>query len=572
MKQKLKINHLIFLLSILLIASTSISITYFSYKEFKSTLDDRILQQLLSIKRLKRIQIEAFLEEQLSSKPRSNLSQLIHKKIKSKTFYTDKNNLDYLDALEKMELDTGLFDITPFISNHQTTIICIKSINDSAFYVQKTDPKAIENILFEHTGMGKSGETYIVGSDYRMRTKSRFIPKSNPYATVVKSTSVVKAFTSTKGLEITKDYRNIEVYSAFYNIKISHLNWAIISEMDVKEVQEPLVNLKYKIWGIGLIICSLALILSLFIAQKISSPIKKISVILKSMSHGDFKNNINDETINLEIAEALDALRKLQKSLNTATSFAYEIGQLNLDAQLIKQYDEDTLSEALLNMKKQLILFRQNEFELQLSSKKLLIQTQEKERGRLSKELHDGIGPLLTNLKLSIQSTIKEVEAKENLKELIDQIIKETRLISSSLMPQSLADFGFIQALLSWIKSIENNSKIEIRFSESLNFEAKSLDDDTQICIFRVLQELMNNTIKHGEAKLIVIDISNTDKHIYISYYDDGKGFETTNHQLKGSGIANIKQRVETLKGLISFQKTIPTTRIEFELPLIIKQ
>jgi two-component system, NarL family, sensor kinase len=566
--RKIKINQLIVLLSISLITVTSISMAYFSYVEFTKTIDERILQQLISIKRLKRIQIEGYLNHQLHLKPVLLGNKAIE--IKDINYYFENINSEIRDIVIEQQLTPGLHDVTPYTSQKTTNIISIIKIEHNTFLVKLIDFHAIESILYEHTGMGESGESYLVGSDFRMRSKSRFSPNKNPNSIFVKTESVLEAFKNGRGVGIKNDYRNIPVYSAFYNIKVSNINWAILAEMDVAEVQKPLNNLKNKLWLIGSGIVTFSILLSLFIALKISSPIKRINASLKRMSQGNFVVDNNENTISAELSEAFDVLHKLQKSLSTATQFAFEIGQLNLEAKLEKHFEEDALSEALLNMKKQLIYFRSKELELLLNSKKSLIQGQEKEQTRLSKELHDGIGPLLTSLKLMIQAKVSDDENKEALKHLIDQIIKEVRIISSSLMPQSLADFGVSQALETWIALIRSNSNITIDFSESFSFNAKDLDKGTQICIFRVVQELVNNTIKHSKASLIVIDMTNSDELIYISFYDNGIGFNPIQTSKSGSGIINIRERVETLKGNILFNNSVQGTKIEIELPLTI--
>lgn len=567
--KKIKINQLIVLLSISLITVTSISMAYFSYVEFTKTIDERILQQLISIKRLKRIQIEGYLNHQLHSKPIILLNNKAIE-IKGINYYFEGINSEIKNIIQKQKLSFGLHDITQYTSNKATTVLSITKLDHNTAFVKLIDFQVIENILYEHTGMGESGESYLVGNDFRMRSKSRFFPGKNPNTIFVKTESVLNAFKTGHGIAMKNDYRNIPVYSAYYNIKTSNINWAILAEMDVAEVQKPLNNLKNKLWLIGSGIVTFGILLSLFIALKISSPIKRINASLKRMSQGNFNVDNNENTISTELSEAFEVLHKLQKSLSTATQFAFEIGQLNLDAKLEKHFEEDALSEALLKMKKQLIYFRSKELELLLNSKKSLIQGQEKEQTRLSKELHDGIGPLLTSLKLMIQSKVSNDENKESLKQLIDQIIKEVRIISSSLMPQSLADFGVSQALETWIALIRSNSHITIDYSESFSFNAKDLDKDTQICIFRVVQELINNTIKHSKASLIVIDMTNSDELIYISYYDNGIGFNPIQTSKSGSGIINIRERVETLKGNILFNNSVQGTKIEIELPLTI--
>ncbi|MFH1000658.1 MAG: ATP-binding protein, partial [Bacteroidota bacterium] len=188
-----------------------------------------------------------------------------------------------------------------------------------------------------------------------------------------------------------------------------------------------------------------------------------------------------------------------------------------------------------------------------------IIQTEEKERGRLAKELHDGIGPLLSASKIyakAIQNVETEEEKKyifEKLDESINEAIVSAQEISGNISPHVLTNFGLKIALESFYKKINLGSKV--KFNIQSNFPDR-FDEHIETTLYRVSIELIHNTLKHSGATEINIDILKNNGTLYLQYHDNGKGFniEKTMQESTGMGLSNIFSRIRSLNGKVSME------------------
>lgn len=192
-----------------------------------------------------------------------------------------------------------------------------------------------------------------------------------------------------------------------------------------------------------------------------------------------------------------------------------------------------------------------------------IIQTEEKERKRFAKDLHDGLGPLLSSVKMSVSSLaqMKHDEASreivENTELVINEAIKSLKEISDNLSPHILNNFGLVRALNNFANKINITKTIRINLITELKDER--FDASVEVVLYRVICELINNTIKHAHAKKINISLTITDNdYITIIYNDDGKGFDVSKiiEQQGGSGMgfSNIYSRINSLKGEINIE------------------
>jgi signal transduction histidine kinase len=208
-----------------------------------------------------------------------------------------------------------------------------------------------------------------------------------------------------------------------------------------------------------------------------------------------------------------------------------------------------------------------------------LLEGQEEERKRMSREMHDGVGQMLTGIKLAA-SKLKSLEANHpkfestssSLHDLINETIEATRIVSFNLMPPVLADFGLEPVLTILKNSIEKSTKIKVKLEIKLINER--LSQSLEINIYRIIQEATNNTLKHAKAKNIIIRILEKDSIVFVEISDDGLGFDP-NHifykkqSLIHNGVTNIKTRCELLQG--SFKLTSAPkegTNIFIKLPI----
>ena len=195
------------------------------------------------------------------------------------------------------------------------------------------------------------------------------------------------------------------------------------------------------------------------------------------------------------------------------------------------------------------------ENERQLTASKAVIEGQEQERGRLAKDLHDGLGGLLSGVKISLSNmksnmvmTSDNVLVFERSLDMLDNSIHELRRVSHNMMPEALVKFGLIAALRDFCESINSMKALLVTF-QSIG-EERRLDSSQEIILYRIIQELLNNTLKHSGAKNSLVQISFEPDSLSLTVEDDGKGFEIVAlENITGSGWPNIKSRVEYLKG-----------------------
>jgi len=184
-----------------------------------------------------------------------------------------------------------------------------------------------------------------------------------------------------------------------------------------------------------------------------------------------------------------------------------------------------------------------------------ILKGQEQERGRLAKDLHDGLGGLLSGVKISLSNmknnlimTGDNVLAFERSLDMLDNSIQELRRVSHNMMPESLIKFGLSEALRDFCESINNMKALNIQFQ--LVGEVRRIDSSQEIILYRVVQELLNNTLKHSGAKRSIVQLMFEPHSLSITVEDDGRGFEkSVLEESIGSGWSNIQSRVDYLKG-----------------------
>ncbi|AWG21879.1 hypothetical protein FFWV33_10235 [Flavobacterium faecale] len=549
----MNIKTLILIIINSLIALVIALLAISSYNEFSTVLNDRVLLQLNSIKTLKKNQIEHLLQSEWERFESTKSS-----------YKTDEAKL--LKLPDSIKNRNGIHDFTAYNPTKTTTLGFVSS-SENGTVVKILDYNKIKTILLERTGMGNSGESYLVGQDFRLRSQSRFYPNKTPYGIRAKTKGVVKAFRDVNGRGIFEDYRGVEVYSVYSLIKISDLKLVILSEIDVDEVTMPLDKLKERLVGLTLVIFLLAVMLSLFLTRFITNPIKNMQKSLKIMAEGDY-NQTNEFIKNSkEIKEMFDALANLKASLQGAVQFSDAIGKMNLNTNYTPKSSNDLLGKSLVAMRDKLIEFRNNEENTRILSKRMLVNGMENERRRLSRELHDGVGPYLTSLKHYIENRVVDESKKTEMKKIVDDTISEIRLMSNALMPASIDDFGVGVALTNFIESLQKSTPVTIEFEDLTLQEGSNITNHQAINLFRMSQELINNTLKHGKAQNIRITLSEFEEFISLFYYDDGIGFDAATVKL-GLGISNIKERVEICNGSIIIDAKPGNTTFEIELPI----
>jgi len=221
-------------------------------------------------------------------------------------------------------------------------------------------------------------------------------------------------------------------------------------------------------------------------------------------------------------------------------------------------------------------------FEEKMSQQKIIsskiIENQEKEQNRIAKDVHDGIGQMLTGLKYNLESInlndIKKTTIKiKHLKELTTNIIKGVRTATFNLTPPELADHGIVPAIGKLTKELGKLTGKEILFFNKTDFNNR-LDSLTEINIYRITQEAINNAIKYADSSNIVVSLSHSKSLLSLVIDDDGKGFEPSkvkkvNNGDGGMGMTFMKERIKYIDGRFFLNSELGKgTRVTLNIPI----
>ena len=200
-----------------------------------------------------------------------------------------------------------------------------------------------------------------------------------------------------------------------------------------------------------------------------------------------------------------------------------------------------------------------------------VFEAQEEERKRISKDLHDGVGQQLSGLKMAIQSYSNSIEETNKVeKDIINKLAEiasdsadEVRAISHQMMPKALTEIGLIEALQDMLHKSFDLSEISFEF-EHFGITGR-LNEKVEISLYRVAQELVNNIIKHSNAKKVNVQLFKNSGKVIMVVEDDGRGI--SNSQTNGHGLLNMRSRINTLHGEMNLEPspnsgTLATIRI----------
>ncbi len=221
-------------------------------------------------------------------------------------------------------------------------------------------------------------------------------------------------------------------------------------------------------------------------------------------------------------------------------------------------------------------------FEEKMSQQKIIsskiIENQEKEQNRIAKDVHDGIGQMLTGLKYNLESiNIDDIEKTtskiEHLKELTTNIIKGVRTATFNLTPPELSDHGIVPAITKLTQELGKLTGKEILFYNKTDFNQR-LESLTEINIYRITQEAINNAIKYADSSHILVSLSHSKNILSIVIDDDGKGFEPSKvKKVKngdgGMGMTFMKERIKYIDGRLFLNSELGKgTRVTLNIPI----
>jgi len=377
------------------------------------------------------------------------------------------------------------------------------------------DPDELNSILLDtsrNNVLGKSGEIYLVGSDFILRSKSRYSHGTSDQIKA-ETKSIKRAFTEGQGNGVCKDYRGVLSLNSFNRLNIGGLNWIIIAEIDYEEAMITIINLRNDLLFVSIIVLILIFSIAQVITTDIVGPIIKFKNASVKIGDGDLDTKVYFDVEN---------------------EFGILSSAFNQMLDDIKKNTAELISERIKRIS-------------------ALYDGQEFERQRISRDLHDGLAQHLIAVKMSFENLInrKEFDDEKKISELKQQIfnsIEELRKISYDLAPAGMMDFTLEGAINNMCQQIQKNSNLVIEFSSY--GDLSGLDKRSKIYLYRIIQEALNNTIKHAEATKVDIQITETKEHFVLMIEDNGKGFDIDNKALGlGKGLLNIRERSILLNG-----------------------
>lgn len=185
-----------------------------------------------------------------------------------------------------------------------------------------------------------------------------------------------------------------------------------------------------------------------------------------------------------------------------------------------------------------------------------VLRTEERSRASFSRELHDGLGPLLSSAKMSLSALSKtnlndrDRRTLQNTTAVIDEAIRSLREISNNLSPHVLNNFGLARGIKNFVDRLSTIHTERIEFVTTLRDER--FDANIEVIIYRVVCELINNSLKHAKCTHIRVVLRLEDDCLKLEYYDDGCGFVPRDMQDRGMGLSNISSRISSLSGSFS--------------------
>ncbi|HEY4286865.1 MAG TPA: PAS domain S-box protein [Puia sp.] len=228
-------------------------------------------------------------------------------------------------------------------------------------------------------------------------------------------------------------------------------------------------------------------------------------------------------------------------------------------ANLVAIIIESKKAEEELNISNE--RYTQQELNKQKLIAQAMVDAQEKERAEIGKELHDNINQILSTTKLYLELAKNDTGERLSLITRsagnIHNAIHEIRNISRSLVPASIGDLGLQDSIIDLVESVQTTRAIHVEFYPVGNFDEK-ISDKAKLMLFRIIQEQINNVLKHSGARNLIIELTleETDNNIELSITDDGKGFNPEKVRKKGLGLSNIISRADLFGGKVTIQSS----------------
>jgi signal transduction histidine kinase len=200
-----------------------------------------------------------------------------------------------------------------------------------------------------------------------------------------------------------------------------------------------------------------------------------------------------------------------------------------------------------------------------------LLRAQENERRSLARELHDEVGQSLSAILMEAESAVCADEAREkhdhlqSIRTLAERTVNEVRDLALLLRPSMLDDFGLVPAL-NW-HARETAKRTGLKITVSADEDTDNLPEEHKTCVYRLVQEALNNSARHGNARSVEVAVKREDRRVLFSVRDDGAGFDP--HLVRGMGLLGMEERVRRLGGILHINSELGRgTLVSAELPV----
>jgi signal transduction histidine kinase len=433
---------------------------------------------------------------------------------------------------------------------------------------------------WERDGLGKTGESYIVGEDATMRTDSRFFfEDAGSYFEVMKKrgasaellarmqrqhTSILlqearteataDALAGRTDTRILNDYRGVPVLSSWAPLDIPDVRWVILAEIDMSEAFASVYALRERILMLSLFILLFAAILAFVISQTVTRPIQLLAAVTERFGRGDLNGRA--------VVQAQDEVGELASAFNRmAENTMQHTVQLRSEIASRTRAEEELLAsrEQLRNLSRHLQSVR------------------EEERKGVAREIHDELGQALTAIKLTLALMKQDASALPAgatgqiamLMRQIDDTLRSVKRIITELRPGLLDDLG-LYAAIEW-QAGEFQSRTGIRCILSLPEDERTVDQELATTLFRIFQETLTNVARHAGATEVRVALSFSNDGLDMTIADNGRGITEKELRDPGSfGLLGMRERALYCGGTVDITGRAgegSTVRVSIPLP-----
>lgn len=460
-------------------------------------------------------------------------------------------------AYVKNNIANTFFSLTDYESAYKyisEAYLVVKKLNDTLYLPSISGVLAVSEVKLGKFESGKKhadeclhlSQKYgnIIGMIIGNYTLGEYFTEKQNYSVAIQKFE--------QSLSIANQYQQL-FYVMLAKIGVAHaanelkeFDLAYQNGRDAKQISEQLQNknVRYSILK-NLAVASFGL-------KKTSEAylyLDEAHLLFRSNADATNRKMINDLLIQYETAKKektiVESRLKLQEEMLEGTRLKYLIGILGI-----------VMLAIILSVISQRKIQKQRLKSLELKRKEsilnALLEGEEKERARISNELHDGLASTVTGIKIGLENS--DESQHESVSKVIQQLKnlhEETRRISHNLMPLQVEKMGLIEAVERFCA--ENSlSKTKLHVSTSTDFKIKLSENEVRI-LYRIIQEIIHNCLKHAHAKNCSIQFQSTSNQTVVTIEDDGVGFEPTT-VVKNQGLNSIQQRISTIGGIFQLE------------------